>query len=247
MISMLVVSLLAAEPCDIDDSAGITLEQRETYCALTHAQHFTATLDRGLLTEIYLRPDFAKARQRNPSAFAVWQLRLFEWLESLLQTTGAESYYSGTRAIVLGVAAVIAVLLGLRFIRRRAKPTRSVSNDVSALRAPLKLQAPTAHLEAAHGLLASNPRGALRETLLALLSLMERERLARIDRVKTNRELIAELPQRGATAEATAKVGELLRWYDRAFYSLEAVEVPAAKHFISQVEALTTTPLRSAS
>ena len=82
------------------------------------------------------------------------------------------------------------------------------------------------------------PREAIREGLLALLSSLEAKRLARPDRVKTNRELVGELPGRGASAQLTGEVERLVRWYDRAFYSLEPVPPEDAARFVDEVERL---------
>jgi hypothetical protein len=111
--------------------------------------------------------------------------------------------------------------------------------------APLKLDVPSAHLERARAALAGDPRRAIREGLLALLSHLERERLARPDRVKTNRELAQELPARGASPALAETVARLLAWYDAAFYSLEPVAPDAARRFVDEVAGLARGPLSS--
>jgi hypothetical protein len=104
--------------------------------------------------------------------------------------------------------------------------------------AALRLDSPGEHLARARTALASQPREAIREGLLALLSSLEAKRLARPDRVKTNRELVGELPGRGASAHLTGEVERLVGWYDRAFYSLEPVPADDAARFVAEVERL---------
>ena len=85
----------------------------------------------------------------------------------------------------------------------------------------------------------SDPRAAIREALLSLLSSLERKRYARPDRVKTNRELAAELPARGAPTELVTAVAPLFAWFDRSFYSLEAIAPEDARRFLDDVSRLT--------
>ncbi|MFY0577661.1 DUF4129 domain-containing protein [Cystobacter fuscus] len=56
--------------------------------------------------------------------------------------------------------------------------------------------------------------------------------------MRTNRELVEELPERGAPAHVTGEVERLVRWYDRAFYSLEPVPTEDAARFVDEVERL---------
>ena len=55
--------------------------------------------------------------------------------------------------------------------------------------------------------------------------------------MKTNRELVRELPDRGAPEPVSRRAGELFGWYDRTFYSLAPVSPDEARRFISEVEA----------
>jgi Domain of unknown function (DUF4129) len=73
---------------------------------------------------------------------------------------------------------------------------------------------------------------------LALVTWLERERLARADRAKTNRELVVELPSRGASNDVAARVARLVAEYDAAYYSLAPVSPQLAKHFINTLHAL---------
>jgi hypothetical protein len=93
-------------------------------------------------------------------------------------------------------------------------------------------------LQRARGALASNTREAIRQGLLALLSTLEERQLARPGRVKTNRELAAELPGRGAPPPLVQEVERLVRWYDRIFYSLSPVPPHEAASFVADVERL---------
>jgi hypothetical protein len=56
--------------------------------------------------------------------------------------------------------------------------------------------------------------------------------------VKTNRELAAELPGRGAPEALVREVERLVRWYDGAFYSLAPVPSAEAARFVEDVERL---------
>ena len=134
------------------------------------------------------------------------------------------------------------VLWGLlRFWRWRRPVTPPVSASGEAA-ARLELDAPREHLQRAREALASSPREAIRQGLLALLSTLEERQLARPDRVKTNRELAAELPGRGAPAPLVHEVERLVRWYDRTFYSLSPVPPDEAATFVADVERLQSPP-----
>jgi hypothetical protein len=91
-------------------------------------------------------------------------------------------------------------------------------------------------------MLGSAPREAIREALLCLLSSLERQRFARPDRVKTNRELAEELAGRGAPPALVSAVTSLFTWFDRAFYSLEAVPADEARRFLDDVRGLVERP-----
>ncbi|MGQ0505136.1 MAG: DUF4129 domain-containing protein, partial [Myxococcaceae bacterium] len=65
---------------------------------------------------------------------------------------------------------------------------------------------------------------------------LERARLARPERVRTNRELAAELPKRGAGPEMSKRVQALVRDFDLTYYSLDPVATESACAFLLQVE-----------
>jgi hypothetical protein len=214
-------------------------------CALreaAEAQAPASTADHERLQAILSRPEFAQARQRQGDVLGRLLRELGRWLEELLETRGAESFAVGTRAAVLGlgVAAVLFALLRLRHWRRGA--IRGLATARARAEGALVLDSPAEHLARARQALAREPREAIREGLLALLSTLEQRRLARPDRVRTNRELVAELPGRGAPPALVREVERLVRWYDQAFYSLAPVGEPEAARFVEAVEQLHQQP-----
>jgi hypothetical protein len=194
--------------------------------------------DRARLQEILSRPEFAQARDRQGDVLQRLVRTVKEWLEELLQTREAQSFATGTRTavLVLGFAVVLVTALRLRHWRRG--PARRREEAGLGAATALVLDPPGEHLARARKALAAQPREAIREGLLALLSSLEAKRLARPDRVRTNRELVGELPGRGASARLTREVERLVHWYDRAFYSLEPVPAEDAARFVDQVEQL---------
>ena len=201
------------------------------------ALHQAPASDPARLRSILDRPEFAQARRRNTDLLQRLMRQLDAWLDGFFQSQGAQSFAVATRAIVLGLALAVALWAVLRLRRwRRAAPASSpgVSEDSAAL----ALESPAEHLRRARERLASDSREAIRQGLLALLSSLEERQLARPDRVKTNRELAAELPSRGAPAPLVQEVERLVRWYDRTFYSLSPVPAEEASRFVEDVERL---------
>jgi hypothetical protein len=207
-------------------------------CALTSQFSGAAShrADRDRLKEILDRPEFAGARTRNSEWLARWWRRLGEWFESLLEAEGAQSFANFTRALVLGLALAAAAAGFFRLARRATTASAGKPSTLPSIRE--RLENPAAHLSLAEAAVNTNSREAIRQALLALLSWLERRRLARPDRAKTNRELARELPDRGASAELSEAIGRLVHWYDRAFYSLSAVSTREAQHFIHEISAL---------
>lgn len=204
-------------------------------CLLAAADPQTAIVDRAQLEEIYQRPEFSRARLRNQGTIEQLWRRFVAWFDAFFESRGAETYSVVTRFLVLLAASVLAGWAVLRlWSRGRAGPPAAPGSDP----APLQLDQPSAHLTRGRLALAADPRAALREGLLALLSTLERRRLARPDRVKTNRELASELPSRGAEPALTQTVERLLGWYDRTFYSLQPVALADAARFLDDVERL---------
>nr|WP_242588595.1 O-antigen ligase family protein [Corallococcus macrosporus] len=190
------------------------------------------------LKAILDRPEFAKARQRNSDLLTRLLRELQTWLEGLFESRGAQGFAVATRAVMLGVALAV-VLFGVLRVRWRRSRKTITAPGVAGEAAPLELDTPGEHLGRARTALETeDAREAIREGLLGLLSTLEQRKLARPDRVKTNRELAAELPTRGAPARVTGEVERLVGWYDQAFYSLEPVSREAAARFVESVEQL---------
>jgi hypothetical protein len=230
-------ALLAALVLHASCPSGLEPEARaEAACALLAQKTPAPAPDRALLNALLDEPEFSRARNKNANVAAVLLKRFWDWLKRLLETKEASAYARLTPYLVLGVAFAAALLGALRLRRRRdpKRPAGAVARGAAAL----TLDAPGEHLERARALLATVPRQAIREGLLALLSSLERRRLARPDRVKTNRELWAELPGRGAPEALVNAVGARLNWYDRAFYSLAEVDAAEARAFIDGVATL---------
>jgi hypothetical protein len=204
-------------------------------CELLQLQPEVGTPDRDRLERILGRPEFSEARQRQDWRAELRRIAL-EWLDDLTRFRATQQFSTVTRAMVLAVAVVVALVSGLRMLRTRRR--RRASVDVASSVQALQLESPSVHLERARRELATNAREAIRQALLGLLSALERDSWARPDRVKTNRELAAELPKRGAPADVAASATRLLQWFDRAFYSLQQVTSEEAQGFIADVSAL---------
>lgn len=233
-MTLALVALLLAAPCEHPALGTLTPERQAAACELL-AKPAGPTADRAALEAVYQRPGFERARERNSGALQALLAQLEAWLERLFETSGAETYSNVTRVVVLFLAALVGLFAALRFASRRRAAAATAQG---AAPAPLVLDSPAAHLERARAALAADPRAAIREGLLALLSHLERERLARPDRVKTNQELARELPGRGASPALAEAVARLVGWYDLAFYSLEPVTPDAAQRFVDEVAGL---------
>lgn len=222
---------------DTSKQIAFTRERLQAYCAVTAApQEAFAPPDRDRMREILARPELADATHNRGEWIEGWLRALWHWLRDLLGSKGAGEFANGTRAVVLGLAAAVVALGTWRVLRfRRGK---RVAPSRAAAPVPLRLDPPGDHLGRARAALESDPREAIREGLLALLSCLERRRLARPDRVKTNGEIVLELPVRGASPELVAKVDPLVRWYDRTFYSLAPVPRQEASAFLASVVGL---------
>ena len=221
------------------ERAELAIHRIESACGLTAREPATVPRvpDRARLTAILDRPEFANARQRNTNLLEQWFNRAQAWLLSLLETSQAQSFSEASRLLVLALALAVVLGGGLRLLALRGRKGKRGA-DTFALPSRLELQDPVTHLELANAALATDAREAIRQGLLCVLSALERRRLARPDRVKTNRELAAELPGRGASAELCREVERLLNWYDGAFYSLEPVAPPEARGFVEDVTRL---------
>ena len=239
MTGLVLTLVLAAAPCEHPGLVMLPEDRQAAACELLAQPAETETIDRSTLAPLFERPGFERARQRNTGAMQALMAQLKHWFEQFFESTGAEQYSNVTRVLVLIVALVIGGGVTLRFLRRRAAQVE-VKTQHTQTSAPLELDDPAAHLARAEQMLANEPREAIREALFSLLSSLERKRYARPDRVKTNRELGLELPTRGAPPELVSQVTPLFTWFDRAFYSLDAVSPADARRFVDDVRKLTS-------
>lgn len=238
MSAGLVALWAALAACPVSGRLELEPKVADAACALEEASAAPAAVDRARLADVLSRERYQGARSRSRGALKELWDRFVAWLESFLGSEGAQSYSQATRFVVLVLAALAAAWGALRLagtrLRRRARPADAPSDA-----ARLELHSPERHLEAARAALGTSPREAIRQGLLALLSALEARHLARPDRVKTNRELVRELEARGATPPQRAAVEPLVRWYDGAFYSQDAVAADDARRFVQDVEAVT--------
>ncbi len=204
-------------------------------CALAERPAVRAP-DHAALARLLEEPEFSRVRNRNANVIAVLWEQFFAWLKRLFQTDQAATFAKAAPFAVLTVAFAIVLYGLLRFVRfrRGAEPVAAATQRAERL----ELKPAPEHLANARRLAGTDPRGAIREALLALLSSLERKRLARPDRVKTNRELCAELPTRGAEPALVREVTARVEWYDRTFYSLAPVKTEDAQVFIAEIERL---------
>jgi hypothetical protein len=238
-VSWLVLALTLSATCEHPALSMLPEERQAAACELL-AQPPTQAVDRATLGAVFERPGFERARQRNTGALQAFMAQLRHWIEGLFQSSGAQTYSNLTRVLVLVLALAIGGGVTLRFLsRRRQQP---VTAPLPPSTTALELDDPSTHLARAEAMLGAQPREAIREALLCLLSSLERRRFARPDRVKTNRELADELPGRGAPAELVGMVAPLFAWFDRAFYSLDAVQAADARRFLDDVRRLTERP-----
>ncbi|QDE68357.1 DUF4129 domain-containing protein [Myxococcus xanthus] len=193
------------------------------------------------LEAILDRPEFARARQRHGDALKRIMREVTAWLEGLFESREAQGFAVATRAVMLGLALALILWGVLRLRARRGRRAARVSASSATSAEPLVLDSPAEHLRRARAALSTDAREAIREGLLSLLSSLEEQRLARPDRVRTNRELAAELPGRGAPAALVREVERLMGWYDRTFYSLAPVAPEDAARFVTEVESLNGT------
>lgn len=232
-----VLALLVAA-CPASEGLELSAESQATLCALderTPPAGTTAATD-AALKALYERDVFRSAHQ-SPASDLLKRLKLL--LESLFETSGAETFSNVTRVAVLILAAALVVLVVVRVAGRRFVKPAAPHGQVGS--SSLALADPSVHLAKAQALVSTDPRGGAREGLLAMLAALERQRLARPDRVKTNRELALELPSRGAPPDLVREVTAQLEWFDRAFYSLEPLDSTRAKAFLSEAASLVAT------
>jgi hypothetical protein len=206
-----------------------------TACALQARPTATAEADVAGVTRVLDRPAFAGARDRHPHAVGnLWE-RLKTWVLSLLEDNSTRSFAAGVRWGVLLLALGVAFLGLGRWWRRRQAGTERAEDRQSAV-VTERLALPDDHLAKGRAHLASAPREALREGMLALLASLERRGLGRPDRAETNAELVAALPSRGASGDEAGQLEALLRSYDWRYYSLSRVDRAEAEAFLGEIE-----------
>jgi hypothetical protein len=217
-------------------------ERLQLACQLKAKADAPPRPDRARLEAILARPEFDAARRSDSDAMARLLALLNDWLVDFLTAQGTADFADVTRKVVLALAAVAALTGTVHSLRKRRRARLGPRAAASPARGEaLALDAPVEHLQRAREALSADAREAIRQALLALLASLERKRLARPDRVRTNRELAADLPKRGAPAELTEQVSALMRWYDARFYSLQPVSDGDAAGFVEQVDALART------
>ncbi|MGV3623754.1 MAG: DUF4129 domain-containing protein [Archangium sp.] len=234
-MTALALALLLAAPCNRPRPPGITDAQQQTACDFATSSPGARNTPANLAS-IYERDGFERARERNSGALQAWLAQARAWFLALFETRGAETYSNITRIAVLVAAIALTVLVIVRVRRRRREIAASKTTTVETA---LELDDPAIHRARAEALLAEDPRESMREALLSVLSMLERRRLARPDRTRTNRELSAELPANGAPPELVAQVAPLFTWFDRTFYSLAAVAPDEARRFLDDARVLT--------
>lgn len=231
---MAIVALVLAASCEHPALAQLTPERQATACELL-AVAGPSYASIGALDEIYAREGFEHARERDSSALDAWLRQLRAKLLAFFETSGAEKYSNVTRVLVLVVALLVIALGVARFAAARRRKVTKAAPAERRSGTRLVLESAGQHLARAESLIESAPREALRQGLFALLSWLEAQHYARPDRVKTNRELVSELPARGAQAGLVDQVRAMCEFYDSAFYSLEPVSAAEARSFVQQV------------
>jgi Domain of unknown function (DUF4129) len=233
---MLLALLLAATPCALPQGSAEAPPRREAACALL-ARPAPRRVPADPLEAIYLRPGFERARQPEAAPWASWLAQLRARLLALLETRGAERYSSLTRVAVLALALAAAAAAVLRARRARA-PRRPPRPGAGAAEGEAPAEALGAALRRARDLAGVEPREAIRAGLVGLLGWLEARRLTPPGRARTNLEVIAELPARGAPAPLAEAVEAAVGWYDAAFYSLQPVTTDEALRFLARLESL---------
>jgi hypothetical protein len=233
-VSAHVLVAVLVSVCPAAEGWQLTTEQQQTVCALMERSEVLPATQpsREALSNLYSRPAFRQAHSGETSDLLK---RLRAWLERVFETSGAETYSNLTRVLVLIAAAFVVVATVARLAGRQLTKR---APTVTPVPRQLKLADPSRHLSRGRELALGDPRAAAREGLLAILASLEQQRLARPDRVKTNRELAAELPKRGASPDLVAAVTAQLTWFDTVWYSLEPLEAARVNAFLDEAAAL---------
>jgi hypothetical protein len=216
------------------DAARWVADRAGAVCGARELARPDVTVDRARLGSILARPEFTHESTRG-RALSQWLSRLADWLLHLLQSDSARGYAEWTRSAVLAVALLVVAFGLARLTRVRRRKARAAASSAPS---GFTLAPAADHLALARSSLSTDARTAIRHGWLALLSALERRRLARPDRVKTNREIVADLPARGASTTLVERVSPLVEWFDLRFYSLAPVAMDEAAGFLDRVASL---------
>jgi hypothetical protein len=232
----LLLGLLLLVPCEHPALAPLADPAHQAGCALL-GQPAPVAPELAPLAEIYAQPGFERAAQRNSGALQAWLAQARAWLARLFESTGAERYSSATRVLVLALA-IAGALAGLLRVRRRAPRGDATAARAGTTPGPQRARwrEQVAEAERVSG---EQPREALRLAGLALVGWLEEARLSRPGHVLTNRELVGQLRQRGASPMLSERVEALLTRFDQRFYSLATIDQAEARDFVSALRGLT--------
>jgi hypothetical protein len=234
-MSALVLALLLTVGCEHPALTPLGDAAHEAGCALL-GQPAPVAPELAPLAEVYAQPGFERAAQRNSGALQAWLAQARAWLARLFESTGAERYSSATRVLVLALA-VAGALVGLLRVRRRAPRVDATTRQPAAAGPqPSRWREQVAAAERLSG---EQPREALRLAGLALVGWLEEARLSRPGHVLTNRELVGQLRERGASSQLSERVEALLTRFDQRFYSLATIDQAEARDFVSALRAMT--------
>ena len=110
--------------------------------ACTAAPTADAAAVQARLAAIFAADPRLAATRTDENMFAGWRVKLFAWLQNMLESAGMQRYAGGARFVYLALVLVGASALALRLVRRRrlhqreraaaAQPTISLSNAVDA-------------------------------------------------------------------------------------------------------------------
>jgi hypothetical protein len=126
MIALLVATLLAG--CEAPALDSLPEPQRTSACALLE-QPPAPTPSLAPLDEVYTRPGFERARDRDSGALRAWWAWLKAHVLALFESNAAAEYSNITRLVVLAIAMAVALGAALRLSRRRPPVTARTTAD----------------------------------------------------------------------------------------------------------------------
>lgn len=248
-VSLLVVTLSAA-PCDAAlstserktlglDGSESAQARLETLCSVQRLERQSEVPDTpATVSDRRLLASFAEDIRPVSERFGEWLVAALRTVFGNPAADGTLRFFGSGMVWFLGaMAALGAVLLALWATRRalwsRKRRQRGGTPDTAA---EPRLEGAPVHLARAEKLSQGSPRESLRESWLAVLSLLEHHRLARVRRSQTNRELGETFRERlqGSEPQLTRRLDELVSRYDHAFYSLTSVSEDQASAFLQE-------------